>query len=85
MGEAKKTSRKELGGWISVEDRLPRNEEEILVFGRPHGWIDPDIFLACRDYLDWKIGPVNDDRNGDEYLAEVTHWMRCPKPPNIPE
>ena len=71
-----------LGEWVSVDDGLPPEEVEVLVFGRPHGWTDPSIFMAILDCLDWKVDPINDSRNADEYLTDVTHWMRLPPAPN---
>jgi len=66
--------------WISVEDRLPPIDTEVLVFS--HGnmnvcsLIRPDEEMADvvweDDYGYW------DD---DEGVAAVTHWMPLPKPP----
>ena len=65
--------------WISVEERLPELEEEVLVCD-----IDND-----RNYKDvWSLeddedgGVVWAGKNGEWYsLDEVTHWMPLPEPP----
>lgn len=56
--------------WISVEERLPEEEVQVLVYGR--------IFMDIGWILDgkWKseyINAYDDD--------EITHWMPLPEPP----
>lgn len=65
-----------VGGWISVNDRLPEKEQKVLVFYKAIGEknrIHNDViatnwrksngdFIPCRDY-------------------EITHWMPLPEPP----
>ena len=76
-------------GWISVKDRLPERDKEVLLI--VHGWEDRLYYTGClhrqeaeRSWLtgieskasDWKIW-------GFSYLREpiVTHWMPLPEPP----
>ena len=75
--------------WISVTDRLPERDKEVLLI--VHGWEDRLYYTGClhrqeaeRSWLtgieskasDWKIW-------GFSYLREpiVTHWMPLPEPP----
>lgn len=64
--------------WISVEDRLPEEDLEILMFAdvgeaivgklTDQGWISGNQFVSW-DYI-W---------NHD--IKEITHWMPLPEPP----
>lgn len=53
--------------WISVEDRLPDEDDKCLVWNGHH------IFVAIYwgDGV-WKF---------DSYACEITHWMPLPEPP----
>jgi hypothetical protein len=56
-------------GWISVDDRLPQANTEVLVFNRYRfiGVIEENgTWFAAVDY---------------ETLFNVTHWQPLPKPP----
>jgi hypothetical protein len=70
----------EARGWISVEDRLPESNVEVLCAGQ--GWADPFV-TAC--YYDteqegwWTMGHHwTDQADGRQY---PTHWMPLPAPP----
>lgn len=57
--------------WISVEDRLPTDAKEVLVFtSYKQMWIDI--------YCIW--GDENAPSWGDD---NVTHWMPLPEPPEV--
>lgn len=67
-------------GWISVNDRLPREGEEVLVFGC---LLNAPKLLGVRHRVlgdqDWKY-----TWQGDGYIFNqdyVTHWMPLPKAP----
>ncbi len=67
--------------WISVKDRLPKIEEEVLAYAGKKPW-GPDIhvgnlqegydsiYWTYYDYLEWH---------------DVTHWMPLPEPPKEQE
>lgn len=55
--------------WISVKDRLPDNEERVLVAvdsDKSDTKIDTDR-MVCRQWVRWGMS--------------VTHWMPLPEPP----
>ena len=62
--------------WISVKDRLPEIEIDVLVYSVDDG--------LC---IDWFTGKISD--NGDPlfhgeiylYRRDVTHWQPLPAPP----
>lgn len=67
-------------GWISVKDRLPEENEEVLVFGNI---LNAPKLLGVRYRVlgdqDWKYS-----WQGDGYIYKqdyVTHWMPLPEPP----
>lgn len=67
-----------LGDWISVQDRLPGNDDTnfSLIFGRDPDFRNPDIYVA---YLG------DDDKTWfyrDIQFEDVTHWRNLPTPPN---
>lgn len=55
--------------WISVEDKLPDNDQHVLCVYRE--WICTGIYHNSQFFLD-------DDREAD---AIVTHWMPLPEMP----
>ena len=69
-----------MGEWISVEDRMPPIDTEVLVFShgnmRVCSLIRPDKETADVVWED-AYGYWDDD----EGVAAVTHWMPLPEPP----
>ena len=64
------------GEWISVEDRLPAKNQEVLVYRRYHS----DL-MNVYTYLDndeWEDNYGYWSRTNDE---GITHWMLLPRPP----
>ncbi len=60
--------------WISVDERLPENEDDVLVFV-DYGGVQTKIEQAYYFEKDWYW--LN-----DSYIVyKVTHWMPLPKPP----
>ena len=60
--------------WISVEDRLPEEKVNCIVYYK-HAYCDND------DY--WAIGICfyNGEKFQMDWSYKVTHWMPLPKPP----
>ena len=56
--------------WISVDERLPEQEQRVLVWSQSNG-----LHIA---YLDlWRQWRDSDDNPG----KKITHWMPLPEPP----
>ena len=59
-----------MGEWIPVSERLPEEEQRVLVWSQSNG-----LHIA---YLDlWQQWRDADDNHG----KKITHWMPLPKPP----
>ena len=75
--------------WISVNDRLPDDEQEVLVIA--HGWDGRLVYVGSHKRVEaqksWLTGITNKSSEwslwGWSYLKEpmVTHWMPIPQPP----
>ena len=75
--------------WISVEDRLPSDEQDVLVIA--HGWDGRLVYVGSHKRVEakksWLTGITNKSSEwllwGWSYLKEpiVTHWMPLPNPP----
>lgn len=59
--------------WISVEDRLPEYNEDVLVYFSGGGIAPPRVDKTCRLY---NMGFLLEGVYG-----KVTHWMPLPDPP----
>ena len=57
--------------WISVKDKLPTSDRNVLVFVR--GYVEIGWYDGYHD--EWRTGIVTLDN------CEVTHWMPLPQPP----
>jgi len=71
-----------LNNWISVKDRLPKEDVAVLVYGQVLN-DPPDVIGVRRRYngdQDWKHTWESED--GFIYREDdVTHWMPLPEPP----
>lgn len=80
-------------GWISVKDRLPEYEEQVLLTA--YGWSDTTVYIGQLKHMDaetsWLTGITSKESEwcieGWSYLKEpvVTHWMPLPEPPKEDE
>ena len=80
-------------GWISVKDRLPEPEQEVLVIA--HGWSGRLLYIGSYQRMEaqtsWLTGVTSKASDwslwGWSYLREpeVTHWMPLPDPPKDTE
>ena len=68
-----------MSNWISVEDRLPKNNECVLVFANDiiSNWMLTLEAYICPEYdsFDWI------QLDGEDFPCIVTHWMPLPEPP----
>ena len=58
------------GEWISVDDRLPKIYEDVLVYSRD------EFFIAYRSNNDWLY---YEDVSSDDFPVE--YWMELPQKP----
>ena len=75
--------------WIQVKDRLPSDEQDVLVIA--HGWDGRLVYVGSHKRVEakksWLTGITNKSSEwllwGWSYLKEpmVTHWMPLPQPP----
>ena len=63
----------EMPSWISVEERLPEDYEDVVIIMRngASSWYR----VAYREYGGWSFG------GGRRVPDEVTHWMPLPSAP----
>lgn len=76
-------------GWISVKDKLPEPEQDVLVIA--HGWSGRLLYIGSYQRMEaetsWLTGVTSKASDwslwGWSYLREpeVTHWMPLPEPP----
>lgn len=64
------TSFNQPDGWISVKDRLPDSDKEVLAFEKYFG-----CFVSTFVNSHWTDCPFND--------PEITHWRELPDPPRM--
>ena len=63
-------------GWISVKDRLPEDETEVIIFVQHKiGWYR---VFGWHDEYGWHSSA---EEFGDGESDFVTHWMPLPEPP----
>lgn len=75
--------------WISVKDRLPSDEQDVLVIA--HGWGGRLVYVGSHKRVEAQKSCLTGITNkssewllwGWSYLKEpiVTHWMPMPQPP----
>jgi hypothetical protein len=65
-----------MGEWISVEDRLPEEEERYLVYG-----IDGITVRGFSEYHKCWDTEDQDDYFCDAIGGRITHWMPLPPQP----
>ena len=61
--------------WISVNDKLPKNHDQVIVY-YPH-YQDPVIIANFHQYKELRSEWI--DIDGDSIAP--THWMPKPEPP----
>ena len=78
--------------WISVEERLPEDKCECLVYVKTHNkfsgymtisWFYPCYDCSAPDLKGRKVWTGYDSEWGVFELRNVTHWMPLPEPPEV--
>lgn len=81
-----------LTDWISVEDRLPEDEQGIVgLYGgcEYHIWLFRDDWSGSGTFYSWNYGFCpNGHLNGDGWEAKpgsggIAYWMPLPTPPEV--
>ena len=65
--------------WISVEDRLPDDNELVLVCTKDNVMFVCSLVIA-NAFASLKNSKVWEDNDG-YYVSDVTHWQPLPEPP----
>lgn len=72
--------------WISVDERLPDENERVICYGtseygdQSNKFVAPGYRWVCRDENRWSTLEW-DGVGGNEWFGTVTHWMPLPEPP----
>ena len=65
--------------WISVEERLPEHEDDVLLYVEDYGsWIT----LGRKSGDGWYVNEAAEG-GGPKPLDRFTHWMPLPEPPEV--
>lgn len=67
--------------WISVEDRLPKNNNEVLVCAYNSKRKFSTVFIDEYDEYDEYGRWAELRRHYNENIWSITHWMPLPEPP----
>ena len=77
--------------WIPVEERLPEERGQYIVFVDVDGKVTTDFYWVCEDIKRWLsynggfnafyIDPYSSKPTREPPYPRVTHWMHLPKAP----
>lgn len=74
-----------MDGWIKIEDRLPDNVGEYIVYAQDENssasegvWYDNVVVVAEYAFGEWTW---RENSNDFDITNNVTHWMPLPEPP----
>ena len=65
--------------WISVKDRLPEWEEEVIVLNKSHGIYRGWILANSKKWILLVLGKQSFAKSFKE--KKITHWMPLSEPP----
>lgn len=72
-----------IGGWVSVEDKLPENEKIVIGYTPCDGYMFIGFYRTYKsdnyEWSDWCI--LTSMRSTKKITKKVTHWMPLPEPP----
>lgn len=76
-----------MDGWISVEDKLPDEDGEYIVYAQDESslpnegiWYENVVVVAYYRFDEWTW---YEDDNDYDITDIVTHWMPLPEPPRM--
>lgn len=61
--------------WISIDDDLPEEKQQVLVYGNGHYCV---CTYFCKDHWQKHLFVPYDMRNN---ITGITHWMKLPDAP----
>jgi len=67
-----------MNNWISVEDRLPKINQNVLIF-EPHCISNPERGIETCIYAPSDLSWAEKKQDGTYW---ITHWMLLPEPPD---
>ena len=67
--------------WINIDDEVPENSSEVLVYAPDRDIIGP-VLIGCY-FDDDNSWTVYDFDEGGQIDSLVTHWMPLPEPPSL--
>lgn len=65
--------------WISVKNKLPLDENYVLITDSREVWVGTYENSGFRGRKQWGQAYVGSSMVDD---TKITHWMKLPKPPN---
>jgi hypothetical protein len=68
-----------MSNWISVRDKLPVTDDEVLVVG--DGWDGMNWWRIYYMDDDGQWFTIDGDAVNDLSAQKITHWMPLPEPP----
>ncbi len=68
---------KDTGDWISVEDRLPNNMEQVLCYK------ENEYVIRVFNEGDWFGEWMNSTMNYKQEIEPIEFWTSLPEPPNV--
>lgn len=74
-------------GWVSVKDRMPKNEEIVIGYTPCDGYMFIGFYRTYKsdtyEWSDWNI--ITSMRSTKKITKKVTHWMPLPPRPEVSE
>lgn len=67
--------------WISVKDRLPRHEVDVLVLRESWRTMEVRRLVSVEGYCDGEHIRSDSWYPGGSSVGAMTHWMPLPEPP----
>lgn len=71
--------------WISIKEKLPKNNQKVLVFSKDGRILYPEkghVFVAeCKKYGRNVVVWNTYSAAYETEMVDVTHWAKFPKPP----
>ena len=76
-----------VSGWVSVNDRMPENEEIVIGYTPCDGYMFVGFWRTWKsgnyEWSDWNI--ITSMRSTKKITKKVTHWMPLPPRPEVSE